>query len=151
MTPTIPSHYIGTYPIIAISKLQRRGRNIKVGDIVSFAHPMIPNARGAKRVIGMPGDFVCVMTPGKTDAEIEDHSIVGGEVKEEMFQVPEGHCWLAGDNLDWSRDGRIFGPVPLGLVKGKVVAVVWPPSAMSWIKNSLTNPSAEEAEWRIGG
>lgn len=37
----------------------------------------------------------------------------------EMIQVPEGHIWVEGDNLSWSRDSRFFGPVPLALVKGR--------------------------------
>lgn len=52
-------------------------------------------------------------------------------------QVPEGHVFLAGDNLPWSRDSRQWGPVPLGLVTGKVIARVWPPTSYSRITNSL--------------
>ena len=37
----------------------------------------------------------------------------------EMIQVPEGHVWVEGDNLSWSRDSRFFGPVPLALVRGR--------------------------------
>lgn len=40
-----------------------------------------------------------------------------------LKQVPEGHCWVVGDNLGNSRDSRMFGPLPLALVRGKVVAV----------------------------
>ena len=41
-------------------------------------------------------------------------------------QVPEGHCWLIGDNVDASRDSRFYGPLPLALIKGKVIARVLP-------------------------
>jgi inner membrane protease subunit 1 len=54
--------------------------------------------------------------------------------------VPEGHCWLLGDNLPASRDSRAYGPVPLALVKGKVVARVWPWRDRKWIENSLQSP-----------
>lgn len=54
-----------------------------------------------------------------------------------FVQVPEGHVYLAGDNLPWSRDSRNFGPVPLGLVNGKITAVVWPPRRMRWLENPL--------------
>jgi mitochondrial inner membrane protease subunit 1 len=39
--------------------------------------------------------------------------------------------------LPVSRDSRIYGPVPLALIKGKVVARVWPWRDRKWIENSL--------------
>ncbi len=36
-----------------------------------------------------------------------------------------------------SRDSREYGPVPLALVKGKVLAKVWPLGEMKWIRNGL--------------
>lgn len=49
---------------VIISKLYRRGQNVKVGDIVSFAHPVDQGVHSIKRVIGMEGDWVCRDTPG---------------------------------------------------------------------------------------
>ncbi len=42
-----------------------------------------------------------------------------------------------GDNLVASRDSRYFGPVPLGLIRGKVIATVRPFSEIKWITNAL--------------
>jgi mitochondrial inner membrane protease subunit 1 len=39
-------------------------------------------------------------------------------------RIPRGHVWLSGDNLSNSTDSRAYGPVPLALVKGKVLARV---------------------------
>ncbi|KAF2733842.1 LexA/Signal peptidase [Polyplosphaeria fusca] len=130
MAPTItPSDYSwGTSSACLISLLHRRGRWVKVGDLVVYTHPLDRHKRALKRVVGMPGDWVAVMTPGKNNAEDGD----AGEVGEQMFQVPEGHCWLAGDNLEWSRDSRVFGPIPLALVRGKVFGVVWPWRHRRW-------------------
>lgn len=60
MLPTFNS--LGDF--VLISKYYRRGRGLEVGDIVSFAHPIDREQRMIKRVLGMPGDFVCRDTPG---------------------------------------------------------------------------------------
>ncbi|KHN47457.1 Mitochondrial inner membrane protease subunit 1 [Glycine soja] len=43
--------------------------------------------------------------------------------------VPKGHVWIQGDNIYASRDSRHFGPVPYGLIEGKVFFRVWPPDS----------------------
>lgn len=86
-------------------------------------------------MIGMPGDFVSVITPGRGDSDLHSNPEDGdwANVREEVIQVPPGHCWVAGDNLEWSRDSRHFGPLPLALVRAKVLAVARP-SPLSDIK-----------------
>lgn len=91
-----------------ISKRYRRGRGVQVGDCVSYSIPVEPGQEGLKRVIGMPGDYVLVNSP---DAGNDN-----------MIQVPKGHCYIVGDNLPWSRDSRDYGPLPLALIKGKLVS-----------------------------
>ena len=56
------------------------------------------------------------------------------------MQVPEGHCWLLGDNLSASRDSRTYGPLPLALIKGKVTAKIWPLSEIGRMRNTLQRP-----------
>jgi len=53
------------------------------------------------------------------------------------LQVPEGHCWVVGDNLPYSRDSRHFGPMPMALIRGKVVAKVLPFSERRWLEDGL--------------
>ena len=40
--------------------------------------------------------------------------------------VPEGQVWVEGDNSTGSKDSRHYGPIPLGLLRGKVVGRMWP-------------------------
>lgn len=101
----------------------RRGRNIAVGDVINFEHPVRPGCGMIKRVVGMPGDFVCRDTPGKGQGW--------------LVQVPEGCCWVVGDNMAASRDSRMFGPLPLALVRGKVIAAWSWPSLPRIMKNTL--------------
>ncbi|OLN84867.1 Mitochondrial inner membrane protease subunit 1 [Colletotrichum chlorophyti] len=128
----------------------RRGRDIAVGDLVTYRIPIFPLSRseGVKRVLGLPGDYVLLGSPDskkpimmqvRTD---ERHSALGLQahvisVAEGVQQVPQGHCWLVGDNLESSRDSRMYGPVPLALIKGKVVARLLPLSKEKKIENPL--------------
>lgn len=43
-----------------------------------------------------------------------------------LSQVPPGYMWLEGDNSSNSKDSRTFGPVPQGLIQGRLIYKVWP-------------------------
>ncbi|KKK16972.1 hypothetical protein ARAM_006903 [Aspergillus rambellii] len=104
--------------LVTVQLSEGPSMGIAVGDVVRFYHPTFLGVHGAKRVIGMPGDFVCRDLAFSVD-------------------VPEGHVYLAGDNLPWSRDSRNYGPIPMALINGKIIARVWPPSKMQWVENTL--------------
>ena len=87
-------------------------RPLKRGELAVFNSPRVPSAQICKRVIGLPGDVVCVDPTGQR----------GEAMREQYVRVPEGHVWLAGDNAAASRDSRDYGPVPIGLVHSRVVA-----------------------------
>ena len=123
---------------LLLSKTYRRGRGIEVGDIVSFKHPIDQGTYSVKRVIGMPGDFVLRDSPDTSGAMIQV-SGKNGEVEDDigrmlmdMNQIPEGHCYIVGDNLTWSRDSRMFGPLPLALIRAKVIGRLTTLNEYSW-------------------
>jgi hypothetical protein len=60
-----------------------------------------------KRVIGMQMDWVLLPDRSK------------------VYLKP-GYMWLEGDNHAASGDSREFGPVPMGLLEGRVEAIIWP-------------------------
>ncbi|CCT71004.1 related to IMP1 Protease, mitochondrial [Fusarium fujikuroi] len=103
---------------------RRYGRGVSVGDLVVYRIPIFNNQWGVKRVTGMPGDYVSVGTPGEQGEEL-------------MIQIPEGHCWISGDNLPASRDSRHFGPLPLALISGTTIAKILPWNERQWMKNGL--------------
>lgn len=124
MFPTLPDKD----SVAIYSRLHKHGRNVKVGDIVLAYSPYFLHEMVAKRVIGMPGDYVVrdpplsptvggALIPGKPG---QDTRTTCEEPM--MIQVPEGHVWLAGDNLPYSRDSREYGPFPMALIRGKVIA-----------------------------
>jgi len=49
-------------------------------------------------------------------------------------RVPPGTVFLAGDHRDHSADSRVFGPVPVGRIKGRarIALVSWGPKGLRW-------------------
>ncbi|KAI0756656.1 peptidase S24/S26A/S26B/S26C [Daedaleopsis nitida] len=88
--------------------------NLSRGDLVTFISPLDPTRIVCKRITGMPGDVVCV-DPTGTYAPSTEH-----------VMIPKHHLWVTGDNLAYSRDSRMHGPIPLGLVRGRLYARLWP-------------------------
>ncbi|XP_062161082.1 mitochondrial ATP-independent inner membrane protease subunit 1a-like [Alnus glutinosa] len=85
------------------------------GDVVLVRSPENPRKLLAKRLLGMQGDSVTyVVDPKNSD-------------RSETVVVPKGHVWIEGDNIYASRDSRQYGPVPYGLVEGKIFWKIWPP------------------------
>ncbi|RKP34315.1 hypothetical protein BJ085DRAFT_23968, partial [Dimargaris cristalligena] len=48
-----------------------------------------------------------------------------------------GYCWVEGDESFHSVDSNRFGPVPLGLIQGRVEFVIWPLSNFGRVKSQL--------------
>lgn len=82
------------------------------GDLVTLKSPLDPERIVCKRVIGLPGDIVCVDPTGEK-APSSEHVV-----------VTKGHVWIMGDNAAASRDSRVYGPVSIGLIQSKIVARV---------------------------
>ncbi|KAH8102475.1 peptidase S24/S26A/S26B/S26C [Cristinia sonorae] len=100
-------------------------QNLRRGDLAIYISPLDPHRLVCKRVLGLPGDIICVDPTGDT-APSAEHVV-----------VPKGHLWFIGDNAEFSRDSRTYGPVSMGLVRGKLVAKVWPPSAFTVFQNNF--------------
>lgn len=89
------------------------------GDVVVFCSPTDHKEKHVKRITALPGDWIS--SPYSYDA----------------VRVPEGHCWVEGDNFASSLDSRSFGPIPLGLVQGRVTHIVWPPQRVGKVETRV--------------
>lgn len=96
------------------------------GDLVVLQSPIHPERRICKRIIGLPGDVLCVDPSGEC-APSTEHVI-----------VPKGHVWIIGDNATHSRDSRIYGPVSMSLIQGKIWARIWPLQDATIFRNPTT-------------
>jgi inner membrane protease subunit 1 len=108
---------------------QKYGRPQR-GDLVFAVSPRIPSQQICKRVIGIEGDLIEVeprrgsgirgwMRDDGTEVATKERK---GEAQ--WVKVPKGYVWLGGDNMSNSTDSRDYGPVPLAMVKGKVLCCV---------------------------
>jgi signal peptidase I len=41
------------------------------------------------------------------------------------IDVPQGHLFMLGDNLDWSTDSRFWGFLEKKNINGKVRTIIW--------------------------
>lgn len=115
MTPTFnPSTDSTSHDIVLIQKFKiKKAGDIQRGDIVMFRSPQEPEKLLTKRVVGIQGDKVFPKNPPYPKSEAI---------------VPRNHIWVEGDNSFHSIDSNQFGPITQGLVLGKVVSIMWPPS-----------------------
>ncbi|XP_012702815.1 probable thylakoidal processing peptidase 2, chloroplastic [Setaria italica] len=89
------------------------------GDVVVFRSPRNHRELVVKRLIALPGGWIQVPE------------------KQEIRQIPQGHCWVEGDNAGLSLDSRTYGPVPLGLMQGRVTHVVRPPNRIGRVDRKI--------------
>lgn len=91
-------------------------KKLKIGDVVVFISPKDPTITMVKRLVAMPGDVIQSVETGETKA------------------IDDGHCWVEGDNQQSSYDSNDFGQIPLGLIRGRVFCIIWPPTRIRTIK-----------------
>ncbi|KAH0450502.1 hypothetical protein IEQ34_021194 [Dendrobium chrysotoxum] len=87
------------------------------GDVVIFQSPSNHKQIYVKRLIALPGEWI--------------------RVSSDMLKIPDGHCWVEGDNSSSSLDSRYFGPIPLGLIRGRVTHVIWPPQRVGKVERKM--------------
>jgi signal peptidase I len=132
------------------------------GDVVVFRLPADPSINYIKRVIGLPGDTIVYrdhqlmvngepvsLRPAPSDTEdgallsryIEnlggrEHEVLlagpGHSSREGVFEVPQGHYFMLGDNRDNSRDSRFIGMVPERNLVGRAVRIWMHMDGLEW-------------------
>lgn len=106
MEPTIHSG-----DLVIIQRFSKIIKNVDKGDVIIAKSPEEYNKFIMKRVKAVDGQMV--------------RRGINYQV------VPRGSVWLEGDNHTNSTDSWDFGPVPKGLIHGRVVCRIWPISNFS--------------------
>ncbi|KAI8366719.1 mitochondrial inner membrane protease subunit 1 [Radiomyces spectabilis] len=117
-----------TGDFIAVEHLSKRFETLNPGDVIVCMSPAVPGRAVMKRILGMPGDNICIDPTEK---------------ERKYINVPQGHVWVGGDNLSNSNDSRSYGPVPIGLIRGRVFAKVWPTTER--VRNGFTAVPLDQA------
>ena len=120
MKPTLNPQGKKQSDFVFIDRWHIQPQDIQPGDIVALTSPSDRNVSFIKRVVGIEGDFL--NTP---------------RYRLNSVMVPRGHCWVEGDNYRSSLDSNKFGPISMGLIKGKAMYVVWPPSRWSRLNPTI--------------
>lgn len=107
------------------------------GDIVTLKSPLDPQRIVCKRVIGLPGDIICVDPTGEM-APSSEHVVVA-----------KGHVWISGDNAAASRDSRMYGPVSMSLIQAKLVARVSQTLLVHPFTNATTTGLASASVYNV--
>ena len=114
---------------LVVDRLGAEALGVDRFDVVVLQSPTEEGIDYVKRVVGLPGDrveirFGQVFLNG--DALRESHGLIRDTAHAEPLIVPDGHCFVLGDNRPQSCDSREFGVVPLATIRGTVRARVWP-------------------------
>ena len=92
--------------VVLINKLTYKFRKPKRGEVIIFTSTVNSDYCMCKRVLYVEGDVF--EKNGKT------------------IKIPKNYIWVEGDNKENSFDSRMFGPVNLFLLQGKVSYCVYP-------------------------
>lgn len=118
----------------------------ELGDVIVFNAPPDPKKAFIKRVIGMPGDEVKIIS-GKVfvnDTILSESEYLPSTTKTrsgsflsegEVKTVPKGEYFVMGDNRDFSQDSREWGFVKKTMITGYSLFVYWPITKMRLIEN----------------
>ncbi len=118
---------------VFISKLGIREKSLHRFDIIVHYKPDRPDQSVLKRIIGLPGEVIEIR---KGNVYINDQALAqpflpqaaAASSRSDLspLLIPHGHYFVLGDNRADSLDSRLFGPVPLRYIQGKVFFRYWP-------------------------
>ncbi len=132
MEPTFDDH-----EYLIIDELSYRFRPPARGEVVVFRYPLDPRQYFIKRVVGLPGetvkvagDHVVIFNEASPEGEILDESAyLPSDVStrgDRTVKLGKDEYFVLGDNRSASLDSRIFGPLPLANIVGRVWIRGWP-------------------------
>ena len=117
---------------------------IERGDIVVFKNPASGNRELIKRVIGLPGDTLEIVSG---EVYIDGYALEEPYLNQQWrgdypaITIPDDHIYVLGDNRNNSTDSRNIsvGLIPMDNITGKAFFTYWPHNAFGPIKSEQPN------------
>jgi signal peptidase I len=134
-----PTYHHGEY--VMTDKLSYKFGLPQRGEVVVFEAPPAancPDGNGCdfiKRIIGIPGDtieirdnHIFINNVILNESYIADSvkTVAGAYTSDGPIIVPPGSYFAVGDNREHSSDSRVWGPIALDHIVGKVFFRYWP-------------------------
>jgi signal peptidase I len=121
---------------VIVNKLEYKFKPVKRGDIVAIYSPL-EKKNLVKRVIGLSGetisfsedDFVYIDGNKLSEPYLPESIIPAYEVK--TYKIGSNEFFVMGDNRNNSADSRVFGPITMEKIFGKVIFIYGPFSRAS--------------------
>jgi hypothetical protein len=105
--------------ILLMDKTCQWTHHYNIGDWVIFISPTEPERLLLQRIVGKEGNWIYQ------------------PLHKEYRPIPKSHCWVEEFHTSIpdssSYDSRHFGPISIGLIRGKVISIIWPPKHARWI------------------
>ena len=123
---------------IFINKFVYQLEPVNRGDVVVFRYPFDQAKSYIKRVIGLPGETVRLVSG---EVFINGRKLQEPYIVEEYrdrqshapIVIPPDQYYVLGDHRNSSNDSRVWGPVPKQYVYGKAVFVYWPVDRLGFL------------------
>ncbi|TDG41787.1 hypothetical protein AWZ03_011802 [Drosophila navojoa] len=115
--------------VLLTERLSKYWRKYQSGDIIIAVSPVNASQYICKRIVAVSGEKITTLKPTPIEAETAPRQPT--EVKMVTDYVPHGCVWIEGDNKSNSSDSRYYGPIPLGLIRSRVVCRIWPLSELT--------------------
>lgn len=119
---------------LVVEKVAYHFRRPRPGEIVVLQDPTEPTLDLVKRVVAVGGQVL----EKRAGHYLVDGRVVAGPCPGDWppwWSPPRtlapDEIWVLGDNRCESRDSRLFGPVPLRLVRGRVLWVIRLPGGLA--------------------
>ncbi|KAH8306558.1 hypothetical protein KR018_011973 [Drosophila ironensis] len=111
--------------VLVTERISKHWRTYQPGDIVIAVSPINASQFICKRIVAVSGDQVLTQQPHPIEAECSLESNRRKPVMAKDY-VPRGYVWIEGDNKANSSDSRYYGPIPVGLIRSRVLGRIWP-------------------------